>query len=477
MELGYYYYQMGTKNFIPSASIMDLMLDAVCALDADGRFMFVSAAGERIFGYTPEEMVGTLMIDMVAPEDLARTLAAVDEIMSGAHKPHFENCYVRKDGRRVNIMWSARWSEPDQLRIAVARDVTARKRAEAMQAAMYAISEAAHAAEDLLALFPLIHRIVDELLPAPGFAIALHDAASDQVNFPYNVDVNGQPAVSRLPAADTLCQHVMHSGEPLLVTPETLPGLPEPLRAIAGNIAPYILSVPLTSSKGMLGALVVKSTPELARYTEQDQELLQFVSAQVATAIERKQLQDQLQFLAQYDALTRLPNRQLLLDRLDSTLARARRAATGFSLLYLDLDKFKQVNDRLGHAAGDQLLQEVAHRIRQCVREADTVARIGGDEFVVLLEHVVLAEDAALVVDKIRDALVLPVMIGERIVRTCPSIGIAIYPAHGASAQQLMKHADEAMYQAKRRRVDCEWLSAARSHAPEAGEVSDTRQN
>jgi diguanylate cyclase (GGDEF)-like protein/PAS domain S-box-containing protein len=468
---------METRNYTPSASFIDLLVDAVCALDADGRFVFVSAASERIFGYTPEEMVGTLMIDMVVPEDRARTLAAVQDIMSGVAQPHFENRYVRKDGRRVHIMWSARWSESDQLRIAVARDVTERKRAESLQAAMYAISEAAHAAEDLLALFPLIHRIVNELLPAPGFAIALHEEATDQVNFPYNVDTNGQPAVTRLPAAATLCQHVMRSGRPVLVTPDTLPAFPEALRAVIGNVAPYWLGVPLTSHKGMLGALVVKGLPELTCYTEQDQELLEFVSAQVATAIDRKQLQDQLQFLAQYDPLTRLPNRQRLHDRLESTLARARRGATGFSLLYLDLDKFKQVNDRFGHAAGDQLLQEVASRLTDCVRETDMVARIGGDEFVVLLEHVVLADDAALVADKIRDALTQPVVIGEHTVHTFPSIGTAMYPAHGASAQQLLRHADEAMYMAKKGRADGERLLAARSHAVEAEAVRDLRQS
>jgi diguanylate cyclase (GGDEF)-like protein len=343
---------------------------------------------------------------------------------------------------------------------------------------MYAISEAAHAAEDLLALFPLIHRIVNELLPAPGFAIALHDDATDQVNFPYNMDSNGQPStVTRLPAAATLCQHVMRSGRPVLVTPDTLAAFPEALRAAVGHVAPYWLGVPLPSRTGVLGALLVNGATELASYTEQDQELLEFVSAQVATAIERKQLQDQLQFLAQYDALTRLPNRQLLLDRLESTLARARRAATGFALLYLDLDKFKQVNDRFGHAAGDQLLQEVAARIRHCMRETDTVARIGGDEFVVLLEHVVLADDAALVADKIRDALTQPVMIGEHIVQTCPSIGIAMYPDHGDSAQQLLKHADQAMYTAKKRRADGERPSRLRNPRAEAAQVGDIRQS
>jgi diguanylate cyclase (GGDEF)-like protein/PAS domain S-box-containing protein len=461
MEVGYNYYQMETGNYTPPAGFMDLLIDAVCVVDADGRFMYVSAASEQIFGYKPEEMVGTLMIDMVAPEDRARTLGAVDQIMSGVAQPHFENRYVRKDGRRVHIMWSARWSETDQFRIAVARDVTAHKRAESMRAALYAISEAAHAAEDLLALFPLIHRIVNELLPAPGFSIALYDAAYDQLNFPYNVDELGQPSVASVPAAGTLCTHVMRSGQPLLVTPATLSALPDQLRAAAGHDAPHWLGVPLTSSDGAIGALVAKGSPEMACYTEQDQQLLQFVSAQVATAIERKRLQDQLQYLAQHDALTRLPNRVLLADRLESALARARRGATGFSLLYLDLDKFKQVNDQFGHATGDLLLQEVASRIRQCVREADTVARIGGDEFVVLLESVMLPEDAALVAAKIQAELTRPVNIGHDVLHTVPSIGIALYPEHGESAEQLLKHADEAMYQAKNARAASEPRCAA----------------
>jgi diguanylate cyclase (GGDEF)-like protein/PAS domain S-box-containing protein len=442
---------MGTSLFTPSAGFIDLLNDAVCAVDAAGRFVYLSAACERIFGYTPEELVGTAMIDLVAPEDRARTLAAAADVMAGAAKPNFENRYLRKDGKRVHIMWSARWSESDALRIAVARDVTERKRGESMRAAMYAISEAAHAAKDLPSLFPLVHRIVNELLPAPGFAIALYDDALDQLSFPYNVDENGQPAASTLAGAVTLCAHVARGGQPLLLTPATLPSLPASLRAAAAGAAPSWLGVPLASQRGAIGALVVQGWPDSAHYTEQDQELLQFVSAQIATAIERLRLHEQLQYLAQYDALTRLPNRQLFHDRLESALARAVRNSTAFSLLYLDLDKFKLVNDVHGHAAGDLLLHQVAQRIKQCVREEDTAARIGGDEFVVLLESVSQPDDAARVAAKIELAMGEPVRFGSLSLRACLSIGIGTYPQHGSTAQQLLKHADDAMYQKKKR--------------------------
>ena len=125
---------METRAFTPPPGFVDLLLDAVCVVDWEGRFLFVSAACERIFGYRPEEMVGTLMIEMVAPEDRARTLEAARQIMTGDFKPNFENCYIRKDGSRVHILWSARWSQSDHVRIAVAHDITERKRSEAMHA-------------------------------------------------------------------------------------------------------------------------------------------------------------------------------------------------------------------------------------------------------------------------------------------------------------------------------------------------------
>jgi diguanylate cyclase (GGDEF)-like protein/PAS domain S-box-containing protein len=443
-------FHMETKTYAPLANFIDLLLDAICVVDAEGYFVFVSAACERIFGYPPEEMIGKAMIEMVAPEDRARTLQAAQQIMTGQPKPHFENRYLRKDGRIVHIMWSARWSEADQLRIAVARDITERKQAESMQAALYAISEAAHAAEDLLALFQRIHQIIGALLPAHNFSVALFDESNEQLSFPYHVDAHDQAPVPRKSAAGTLCAEVINTGQPLLLTPETLTALPEHLRVIVDRDSLCWLGVPLNSHKGTIGALVLKSYSGGARYTDKDKELLQFVSTQVATAIERQQLHARLQYMAQYDVLTNLPNRGLLHDRLKTALARVRREQGRLSLLYLDLDKFKQVNDTFGHTAGDLLLQEVANRLKQCVREADTVARIGGDEFVVLLESIQSPEHAALVAEKIRSALDQPLNIDGHSLRILPSIGIALYPEHGDGVQQLLKHADEAMYVAKK---------------------------
>ncbi|MVV49575.1 sensor domain-containing diguanylate cyclase [Pseudomonas sp. PB120] len=441
---------MAIRNSAPLASYIDLLLDAVCAVDKQGRFVFVSAACERVFGYTPDELVGQQMIDLVHPADRQRTLDAARDIMAGEPKLNFENRYVRKDGRVVHILWSARWSEVDQLRIAVARDITDRKQAESRQAALYAISEAAHAAEDLLALFKRIHLIIGEWLPALNFSVALYDEHCAQLNFPYHIDDHEPQPEQPGTVTGRLCAEVMRTGLPILLTPDQA----VPPAGFEGLTAEQTsrcwLGVPLNSQNGTIGALIVKSVPGGERYTEQDKELLQFVCAQVATAIERKQLHARLQRMAQYDQLTQLPNRELLRERLKDSLTVAKEESGRMALLYVDLDRFKQVNDTHGHAVGDMMLQAVANRLKGCVRETDTVSRIGGDEFVVLLHSIHSAEDADRVAAKIRQVLAQPLRLDGHSLNIHTSIGVARYPDHGTEEKQLFRHADEAMYSAKR---------------------------
>jgi diguanylate cyclase len=159
----------------------------------------------------------------------------------------------------------------------------------------------------------------------------------------------------------------------------------------------------------------------------------------------------QLRHLATHDMLTGLPNRVLLDDRLTQAIAHADRDNRSFALLVCDLDRFKHINDSLGHRAGDELLQEVARRLTAVVRTADTVARFGGDEFVLVGHSIADSEDATHLANRAIEALQAPVRIAGIDVHTSPSIGIAIYPADGASIGALLAHADAAMYSAKQR--------------------------
>ena len=164
----------------------------------------------------------------------------------------------------------------------------------------------------------------------------------------------------------------------------------------------------------------------------------------------RKAIEDHVHHLAHHDALTDLPNRTLLVDRLHQAIAQARREQAMLALMYLDLDKFKPINDGFGHDVGDLLLKEVAVRLRSCVkRESDTVSRLGGDEFVVVLSQIEHWRDGANVAEMILEVLSQPFEIEQHRMEISSSVGIAVYPAHGTDVGTLMKNADSAMYQAK----------------------------
>lgn len=165
---------------------------------------------------------------------------------------------------------------------------------------------------------------------------------------------------------------------------------------------------------------------------------------------ERKASEERLQQLAHFDVLTGLPNRALFSDRLHQTLASARRNKARVAVMFIDLDKFKPVNDELGHQVGDQLLREVAQRLSQVVRrESDTVGRLGGDEFVVTLSDVESTQDALAVAEKILADLNRPFLVGAHVLGISSCIGVALFPEHGLDENQLLKRADVAMYQAK----------------------------
>jgi diguanylate cyclase (GGDEF)-like protein len=180
---------------------------------------------------------------------------------------------------------------------------------------------------------------------------------------------------------------------------------------------------------------------------------------------QRKRAEERIRHLAYHDALTDLPNRSLLEDRLTTALAQAHRKSRMLALLYLDLDRFKRVNDTLGHSLGDHILQSVAERLTSIVREADTVARVGGDEFTILLPEISQAQDAIDVADRILRELRRPVMVDHRELPATTSMGIAFYPDDAEEADTLLRNADIAMYRAKEQGRDNYQLYTAAMNA------------
>ncbi|HEY3521488.1 MAG TPA: EAL domain-containing protein [Rhodanobacteraceae bacterium] len=226
-------------------------------------------------------------------------------------------------------------------------------------------------------------------------------------------------------------------------------GAPSP--GIAG--LPCCVALPLRDGRqNVLGVLMGAGRepppfdPELVRYA------LDVAAAQFSAALEVRQAQAQGRAGGLQDALTELPNRLLFNDRLDTTLLEAQRSGETFALLFVDLDRFKNVNDSLGHAVGDQVLVAVAQRLRSAVRASDTVARYAGDEFTVILRHIALREDVLRIADKLVRAMEAPLALdGGSELRITASIGISFYPDDAKDAESLVKCADVAMYNAKGR--------------------------
>ena len=244
-------------------------------------------------------------------------------------------------------------------------------------------------------------------------------------------------------------------------TPRLLPAAPVDelpktrvayLHSIAPRVGPGTASMRLQQALAQLEALQHELASGREAWTAARQEVARLSEANARLgqlANQREQEVAKIRYFAYHDELTGIPNRSLLLDRLNQALARAKRQRKQLAVLLLDLDGFKAINDQLGHAAGDKLLRQVAERLQACIRAGDTACRYGGDEFVVLLPEVDDEKRAYDVAHKIHLQLAEPYLVDDLTITVTASIGVAVTTANGMSQQDLIKQADIAMYRAK----------------------------
>ena len=206
--------------------------------------------------------------------------------------------------------------------------------------------------------------------------------------------------------------------------------------------------VPIRGEHGPFGILLMGSLRDNA-FDAEDLSFAEAIAHVLSAAVRRHHTETRLAYMAEFDALTGLPNRHLLQDRLNQSVAQAQRRQWQGAVLFIDLDRFKLINDTLGHHVGDRLIAEVGQRLKQCVRGGDTVGRVSGDEFGVVLADLAQPDHAALVAQKILDDLARPFDLGGNEAYVTASIGISVFPADGADAETLLKNADMAMYRAK----------------------------
>ncbi len=261
----------------------------------------------------------------------------------------------------------------------------------------------------------------------------------------------GEPAELVVPrrATDAM-EQLLHSKDVLVVDRATHDGYLRQLLEDSGTATTVL--APLVAGDELLGVVAANFDTRPGADLRRDHELherLGSLADQAVTALQNMRLLEQVSHHAWHDSLTALPNRRLLEDRVNQELRRAERSGEGLGVLFIDLDQFKQVNDTLGHAAGDELLHQVARRLCDTVRQQDTVARLGGDEFAVLLPGLSDPDAAEQLARRALEVLDRPYPIGEHQVRVSASIGVALAPRHGTSYDELLSAADAAMYRSK----------------------------
>jgi diguanylate cyclase (GGDEF)-like protein len=406
-----------------------------------------------------------------------------DQALLGYVGSHILTALERRRSRdELEDLVEARTHELAAANAVLQSEVRERERGEKLQAALYRIAELSGQDIGVGEFCAALHAIIGGLIPAQNFYIALLSEDGSMLDFPYFRDETpGAP--TRRPMGNSITEYVIRRGQPLLADIKTTRALIAAGELeVKGNISLYWLGVPLIGSAGVLGAVVVQSYREEVSYGPTDQSLLTFVSYHIATSLERQRaaaalrasnqlleqrveqrtrelreqvqareaIQAQLEHQVLHDALTGLPNRGYLRDRLGRVLRRVRRDPQHhFALLYLDVDRFKIINDSLGHSAGDAVLKEVARRFQACVRDSETVARLGGDEFAILLEEYEDPDTPTRVAQRIIESVAQPIALADSSVQPSVSIGIALGGADTSSGEDLLRAADTAMYRAK----------------------------
>jgi len=395
--------------------------DAMIMMDDTGNISFWNAAAEKIFGYPAQEVIGKELHTFIAPaiyyDAFKKAFGHFTETGEGAMVGKTrELVALRKSGTEfpvelalASLKLKNRWYA-----VGIARDISERRHAEELLRENE--SRLIDMFENLSSGVAIFHASPD----LQDFTLTAFNRAAERIDNLHREDLIGKnvleifPGIAEFGLLDVF-RRVWKSG-----VAEHSPVAFYQDERISGWRENYVYKLP----NGEIVAIYDDVTKE-------------------------KQAEERMHQLAHYDALTGLPNRAFFTDRLHLALATAQREMTRVALLFIDLDKFKPVNDSLGHDVGDMLLKEVAQRMRYCVRDSDTVSRLGGDEFVILLPNIETAQFAMHVAGKILDSINQPFELAGHILNLSCSIGVAVYPDHGSDERMLTKNADIAMYHAK----------------------------
>ncbi len=443
-------------------SLIDAVPDTLWVKDPQSRFVVANAAtARRLRRVTPQELIGKSDLDFL-PSGLAQKFRADerDVIETGRAMIDREECVPSLDGGEA---WAATTKVPLRNErgeivglIGVSRDVTARRLANALRDGQAQILEMVARGALLPAVFDRLVRLIESQITGVICSILLLDengihlrhSAAPNLSDDYCKAIDGvavgPEAVSFGAAA--------YWREPVVVVTDI--ATHQRWRDYRDLAAAHSLrscwSTPFLSSHGAaLGVFAIYS--RTAREpTEAETRLIEVAARIAGIAVERKLAEDRIQFMATHDALTGLPNRALLRDRLEQAILSGERRRRCGTLAFIDLDNFKAINDSLGHNVGDEILKVVAKRMVGCVRASDTVVRLGGDEFVILFFDLEKGfDESSETLRKIQETVAAPIPVDGHVLRVTGSIGAATFPDDGRDVDTLLANADAAMYRAK----------------------------
>ncbi len=466
--------------------------DIIARFDRNLRHLYVNRAVELATGIPAARFLGKTNADMGMPPELVDFWdERIDRVFATGREHEAEFAFATPEGRRH---YAARLV-PEYSRsgaitsvLSIARDITERRRQE--QALREKTDEVAllHEAGNLLArtldpdvIYDTMQQIIARAMDCISLMVSTYTPEDNLIRCAFAwvegqcIDASEMPPIPLAPKGRGLQSQVIRSGEPVRID-DLISGVEKCATAYYANSDGSVndspaddtpqsraaLIVPLKLDGQVLGAVQVMSHRRGA-YTERDLRLLEALLVQVAAAsrnaylyqqarqeiVERRQAEETVRWQAFHDALTGLPNRRLFEDRLDQAMALSHRRGRSLAVLFLDIDRFKHINDTLGHGIGDRLLQTAAERLSEILRAEDTIARMGGDEFTLLLPDVEKPEEAVHVAQRMLESLAQPFLLGDHELFVTGSIGISLFPTDGGDTQTLLKNADAAMYRAK----------------------------
>jgi diguanylate cyclase (GGDEF)-like protein/PAS domain S-box-containing protein len=431
-------------------------VDFVYTHDLAGNFTSVNKAAEQITGYSRGEILRMNVRELLDRESYETALEAIREALGGNPCTRFEVALLARDGRRVSLEVGTRLVFRQGLPVGVqgiAHDITERKRAEALERDRNLVLELVASNEPLESVLDRLVRLVEAQCSGVSCAVLLRRgqrwkvgaAPSLPAAFGGLFEGPDPSLVSSAYEGLLLCEpglrHVDVATDPAL-------RIQRDLLLTAGLKACW--AAPIASGANLLGALLLYCRTQ-QEAGARERQLLDTARRLAVVVIEHKQLTDQLAYQAHHDALTGLPNRLMFDQQLEQCLEEARRHNWLLAVLFIDLDRFKQINDTLGHPTGDLVLEQVARRLEGCLRKSDTLARLGGDEFALVLPELNDSPDALRVAQKLLDGLQEPFHVEPHEMFLTASVGISLYPRDGTDAPTLERNADTAMYRAKNR--------------------------